>query len=487
MRSAAMSSAALRPVAVGVLTGVAAGVAGLVVVLPADGSFVAALLGGSTARVGDLGLLVTGVAVCWAVFTLWPSTVLPTAVITVTNLAGLFGDGSIRAVMGVHALVLVAGAAGLITRRLLFRHPEARCRTVADVPMAVAALVIVTGAGYGLLLGNAPFGVMLAGYHFAVIPAYYFLATYTLNTPARLRSAAVLFVSASALLIVTSLAAPGRHGGVWALVIALPLLVISCRTTGWRRIGLVAIAALHLMDVALAAYRTTWVATGVAVLVLLLRGDRAVRRMTAATVLASTTLLVGVFALSSGVRIRAESMDSAFDRDAGFRVPEAMVGLRVFLHHPILGGGIGQVTPQAYLSGRGFMEVGPLYHVYHVMILANLGLVGLAALLWPLIRTLRVGLAFRSGPPFAFAALICGFIVAVAFSGPTTGHWTLGLLPALVLLTMRWGMAGADAPAGHPPAAAVPAVGGAAAAAPRQSAEPIDDGRPVHPVFMEAR
>jgi hypothetical protein len=46
--------------------------------------------------------------------------------------------------------------------------------------------------------------------------------------------------------------------------------------------------------------------------------------------------------------------------------------------------------------------------------------------------------ALRSGDETAvcFAALTCGFLAAAFVASPTDGHWELGLLPALAVLSM---------------------------------------------------
>ncbi|MFC6018114.1 hypothetical protein ACFP2T_18130 [Plantactinospora solaniradicis] len=385
----------------------------------------------------DLGLLAIAMIGCCVVFIGWPWTVLPTAIVGVLGVTAVLGDNSVRSVLGLHGFLLAAGCVSLVIRRLVLAGAEKRSRTVADLPMVMVVVLIAAAAGYGLLLGNAPLQVLIAGYHFAVIPVYYFLATHTLTSPDRIRSAGVLFVTLSAVLTVASMAVPGRHGGAWALIAAFPLLVLSCRTNGWRRVGLTALAALYLADLVLASYRTIWLLAGVTLLVLFACGSGAVRRAAGGAVAATVLLLAAALAFSEGVRERSSEVFSALGQGAGYRLPEALVGIDTFLSNPLVGAGLGQSTPDVYLSDFKVTEVGPLYHVFYVMILANLGLAGMVALLWPILTALRHGLAERDGMAFAFAALICGFLVAVLFAGPATGHWALGLLPALVLLTKR--------------------------------------------------
>ncbi|WP_326554729.1 O-antigen ligase family protein [Micromonospora sp. NBC_01813] len=428
-----MKSIALLPPALVVAGTLAAGA----VMLPASAPLAEVVPGGPVSGPRDLGLLALAAVACCVAFTAWPWSVLPTAIIGVLGVLILLGDNSIPVVLGLHGFLLAAGCAGLSLRRLFLPERRSRATAVADGPMAVLAGLIVVAACYGFLLGNDPAQILIAGYHFAVIPVYYFLATCTLTTPQWRHRAAVLFVVGAAGFTVLEMAAPGRHGGSWALLAAVPLVVLSCQAAGWRRVGLLALAALFLADVVLAAYRTTWTLAGVAVLGLLVLGTARIRR-TAGALLALTALLVVVgIAVSPGIRERSMEMTTAMETDAGHRMPEAKVGFETFLANPLTGAGLGQSTPDVYLPGNEVTDVGPLYHLYYAMVLANLGIFGLLALLWPILRALRAGLAQRDGIAFAFAVLILGFLVSVSFSGPATGHWALGLLPALVLLTRR--------------------------------------------------
>ena len=407
------------------------------VLLPPDGYPVEVAPGMPASGSRDLGLLAMVVIGCCVAFTAWPWTVLPTAIVGVLGSTVLLGDSSVRSILGLHGFFLAAGCLSLVIRRLVLSTTETRVRTGADFPMVVVVVMIIAAAGYGLILGHAPVQVLISAYHFAVIPVYYFLATHTLTTRDRIGSAGVLYVVLSAALTFATMAVPGRHGGAWTLIAAFPLLVLSCRTSGWRRAGLIALAAVYLADVILASYRTTWMLAGIAILVLLTGGNVAVRRAAGGMAVATALLLIGALWVSAGVRERSSEIVSALGQGSGYRVPEAMVGLNAFVSNPLVGGGLGQSTPDVYLPGFKVTDVGPLYHVFYVMILANLGFVGLVVLLWPILRALREGLAERDGMPFAFAALICGFLVSVLFSGPAPGHWALGLLPALVLLTKR--------------------------------------------------
>jgi O-antigen ligase len=134
---------------------------------------------------------------------------------------------------------------------------------------------------------------------------------------------------------------------------------------------------------------------------------------------------------------RLDTVRAEVYEPSGYRISEARVGLHAFLASPIVGQGLGQVEPDRFLRDFGVTDVGPVYHVFYVGVLANAGLVGLALLLWPLARARGREWA-RDRQSLGFRALLVGFAAAAVFAGPTDGHWELGLLPALVLLAKRF-------------------------------------------------
>jgi O-antigen ligase len=131
------------------------------------------------------------------------------------------------------------------------------------------------------------------------------------------------------------------------------------------------------------------------------------------------------------------AVGAAVARSAGYRLPESGIGWDVFVSQPLFGAGLGQTTPGVYLPGFVVADVGPVYHAFYVLLLANLGIVGLAVVILPLARLSWQGLAQRDSIALPFAALTIGFLAAALVSGPTDGHWELGLLPALTLLSAR--------------------------------------------------
>lgn len=390
---------------------------------------------------GDVGLAAGAGVLCLVVFLRWPWAVLPVGIIGGTIAAVLLGDGGIQAYVVLHALPLAAGGAALLLRRLAGAAP-ARPSPPGPVDrrshlgMSILAVLTVVAAGYGLALGNLPWNVLVATYQIAVIPAYFFLAMHTLDTPGRLRAAAILYLTTAGILTAIELATPGRHGGLLSSLAVPPLMILAGRARGWQRAALVLVVSVFIADVVLASYRGVWLAAGLAVLILLLRGGPVVRRGVAVS-MAGAALILVAFSFNDGIRERAAEMTSALERDAGHRMPESAFGWDVFTARPLVGAGLGQSVPQVYVEGFTITDVGPVYHAFYVMILANLGLVGLVAVLWPVLGALRAGLRQRDGSALAFAALTAGFLAAAFFAGPTDGHWELGLLPALTLLAAR--------------------------------------------------
>jgi hypothetical protein len=390
---------------------------------------------------GDAGLVGDAIIVCWLAFTLWPSTVLPAGIIGGTVAAASIGQGTVRGVVAMHMLILAAGCAAVVTRRFLLPGAEPYQRTPADAAMVVLAALVAVGTVYGLAIGNDPKNVVVAAYQFGIIPANFFIATHTLTTQRRIHIAGAVYVATTAAVTLVSLAAPGHHGGLVSLVAVPPLMVVAGRTYGWRRNAAVALAALLLVDVLLASYRGMWLAAGLVLVVLLARGGEVVRRGVGRVAAAAGVLLVAALLFSSGVRDRSSVVGQELLQSSGYRASESPVGLHVFANRPFFGGGLGQSTPDVYLTGFTVTDVGPVYPAFYITILANIGLVGLCVVAWPVLRGIPAGLADRDGMGLAYAALTLGFLAAAAFAGPTDGHWELGLMPALMLLSARQAVA----------------------------------------------
>jgi O-antigen ligase len=402
-----------------------------VAVAAATAAAVAVLAGVS----GLVGLVGTGFLVTWLVFVLWPWAVLPTAIIGGTVASALIGDTGVHMLVTMHAIPVVAGLLALITRTSLGYDrdlvPRFYRRAGLLAPIVLAALAV-----YGLAVGNATTPVFVATYHIAVLPAYFLMAMHTLGSPQWRTRAAILFTAPVVGVALFSFGLPGRHGGLLSLLAMAPLMVLAGQSRRWHRTAYALMAAALAADVVLSSFRGIWLAAGVVVAILLLRGGTTIRRGVLITALTVVTVYLFVVALglSPFLQGRSATVAEQVDRDAGYRLPEAEVGLRVFESRPWLGAGPGQSTPDVYLPGFAVTDVGPVYHAFYVLILANIGLLGLCAIAWPMLRAVRLGLAERDGMALAFAALTCGFLVNALVTGPNEGHWELGILPALILL-----------------------------------------------------
>lgn len=95
---------------------------------------------------------------------------------------------------------------------------------------------------------------------------------------------------------------------------------------------------------------------------------------------------------------------------------------------------MGQVSQSIYIPNFRVEDVGPVYHVFYVTMLANGGVLLALALAAAMLPALRALLARRPGGALPWLGLLAGFLVAAAFAGPTDGHWELDLLAALTLL-----------------------------------------------------
>ncbi|MEU4134437.1 O-antigen ligase family protein [Streptomyces wuyuanensis] len=385
---------------------------------------------------GRPGILSSGALVCTVTFVLWPWAVLPAGIIGGVAATKMLGASDVTFVIIVHSGILAAGCLSLLVRRIVFAGCDRPVKTPADSSMLSFAAFIVLAGGYGLAGGNAPYDVLIAGYEFAVIPLYFFLATHTLTGSREFAAAGVLYIGGATALAAAELTMPGRHGGLLSVLAIPPLLVVISRVTGWRQAGLLLLVAGLSVDAVLASYRAMWLAAGVALLVLVVRGTATLRRSVAGAVLTGALLTVSAAAFSAGARDRSGLLKAALEESAGYRAQESAIGLAAFAERPLFGHGLGQSVPHTYLDGFAVTDVGPTYHVFYVMVLANLGLVGLALLVLPLMQAVRYGIAARGGQPLALAALTCGFTAAAAFAGPTDGHWELGLLTALTLMVV---------------------------------------------------
>ncbi|MFY1698040.1 MULTISPECIES: O-antigen ligase family protein [unclassified Solwaraspora] len=394
--------------------------------------FATAIVAATAASPSTLGALSAAAALCCAAFVLWPWAVLPVSILGGSIAGVMIGGGDVATIVMAHAAILSAGGVALLLR--MAANVEPVRRSAADLPMLGLTLLVLMAAVYGLALGNPPRDVLVGTYQIVIIPLVFWIAVQTLAEPRRQRAAALLYLVPTVALTVTAMATSSRTGGLVALLGIPPLIVLAGRTRGWSRAGFAVVAGLLLVDVALSMYRALWLAATVALGMMLIWGGRILHRGIAATV---TVAVAGVALLSLGSDLGEHlgTLQRELQESSGYRGPESAVGLSAFAEQPLVGGGLGQSVRDIYLPDFTRGDVGPVYHAFYVTVLANIGILGLISVIWPLYQTIRDGFLYRDGMKFGFAALTCGFLVGAAFAGPTAGHWELGLLPALTLIT----------------------------------------------------
>ncbi|GAA5027202.1 O-antigen ligase family protein [Actinopolymorpha pittospori] len=388
---------------------------------------------------GLLPPLLVGAVISFLTFLVWPWSVLPAGILGGYLAAGALAGHNLAVIVIIHAGIVLTGALAILVRRLLSPDSERRFKTVADIPMLVLAAVIVAGACYGLARGNEPYEVVVATYQLAVIPGYFFLATYSLGTVRRLRLAGTVFILGTVGLATAALPGLGGHVSLFSAMILPTLLVIVSTVGTWMRAAIVAAVVVLVIDIMLAGYRAVWLASAVVLAIILLRGSARLRRGVVTALGISALVILGSAAFSTDIQRQSTFLTEKLASSPGYRGPEASVGLSVFFDSPFAGQGLGQTTPDVYLPTFQVTDVGPVYHVFWVGILANLGLVGILALAWPLVVAVIAGLRARRDHSTAMTALTCGFVIAATFAGPTDGHWDLGLMPALILLVTQVG------------------------------------------------
>lgn len=401
------------------------------IAVPAAGGALVAAAAGSASQL-PIGAVAAMALV--AAFLTWPWSVLPASIILGSTAAMILRLTSVAEIIALHAGMLGAGMLALAIRALL-GCAIARRATAADVPMALLTGLVALGWLYGMARGNGAHPATVAAYQVGIIPAYYWIATLTLGEEAARVRAGTLFVTGACALAAIGLVTPGRHGGLLSALALLPLLAAAARQTRpGTRLALMAGAGLLSVDIALGAYRSIWLAAGIALLVVALRGSRSERKGIVVALTLAVAVGLASFSLSPSISSRLAIAETQLGASSGYRLPEATVGLDVFASSPLVGAGLGQSTPGIYLPGFRLDDVGPVYHAFYVTVLANGGAVLLLVVVAAMLPALRLLLARRGGPSLPWAALLLGFLAAAAFAGPTDGHWELGLLPALALM-----------------------------------------------------
>jgi hypothetical protein len=309
--------------------------------------------------------------------------------------------------------------------------------------MLLFAIIVSIGALYGLAQDHRPVDVLVATYQVGIIPAYFFLATHTLLTSRTRAAAAIVTITGALALAGVSLAGAGTDpgadpvGGSLSALALVVLAVVAARTSGLRRVGATLAMVVFAADVVLTGTHAVWVSAVVALAVLLLWGSSRLRGRLTICVLAAVVLAAGAALVSSDVSVRMSTMASELTQSGDALGPGSTVGLRAFGEHPIIGTGFGHTaTDEATTHTFSTSSTGPVYSSFWTTLLANLGLLGLVALLWPLALAGRTGFRDRNGLPLAFVALACGFAIGAGLATPAGGHWELGLLPALAFLAV---------------------------------------------------
>ncbi len=400
---------------------------------------------------GTGGLVAMAGLVCWLAFLGLPWLVVPVGVLGAAVLGVQAPGSDLPTALAFHVAVLGVGGLALLTRRALGSGTEHRLHTSADLPMLLAAVAVAAGAGYGLVLGTAPSDVLDGAAGLAIVPAYFFLATCTLTNRRQLTAAALVLCGGAVGLLAVGIVTPVRHDGTVAAVALVAVLALAGQTTGWRTGGCLLVAGVLGADVALSGGPVLWLASGAALVVLVVRGTRSARRAVAAAVAAGAVLVLGGVALASvpgdgwAENGWAENgwaeIGAAWDGGAAL-VPggaDAVPALRAFADNPFLGTGLGQlaagstgVLPAPDVgTGSAAPRVG-----FWVAVVAQLGVLGLLALAWPLCVAVRAGLRTGHRGQLGFAALLGCLTLAGVFATGGGLHWELGLLPAATLLTL---------------------------------------------------
>ena len=386
----------------------------------------------------------------------WPELALPAIVIAAGLLDFQFGGERVRHLVFVKLALFACSGLGVVFAGITRPSRFVRVRTPGDAPALCLVCYTAASAAYGYLgAGYELDPVAVASYHLSQLALYHFLVTTTLSRPDSFRRAGTIIIAWSLLCIVTSLMTPGRGGGTASTWLIVLLCYTAAGRTWWAGLAWAAMP-FALLDTLTSGYRTLWVSVAAQVGWLASRvfGLRIHRlrataaallilcALSAATVLAAPSLLSPLPAAETLHRFGASLTD------AGYRLPEALVGLAAFRESIVFGRGVGYHTAPLWIETMGYMPVGPIYHVYYVSYLSNEGIVGLAIVLWYFLavlfsrqtRRMRQQASERrwAAAGIGLQAAFFGAVVGAFASGPSDGHWTWGVLGAGTLLCAVW-------------------------------------------------
>ena len=212
-------------------------------------------------------------------------------------------------------------------------------------------------------------------------------------------------------------------------------ILMTCRVALWRKFLLWLAVALGLAGLAVTFSRANWVATGVGVATILVLTKNVRYAVYGAIGALAAILATKEFVpIADHILERFVSIFTLFQQfgEAGRasgsgRVYFALAGFEMFLDHPLLGAG-WRAFPVLFdqYKSMDFPHWIPTKesHTLFANILAELGLVGIIASTWIVVRTLRAGLRgvkeivdpYLRGVMFGLVAAFIGFQVSLSFT-----------------------------------------------------------------------
>jgi hypothetical protein len=411
---------------------------------------VASLLAQQSQAVAAVLLLAFAATIVWR-----PELSMVLALTGFDVLVSLMPDDRLRyQVAVVLALFAVTGVAVML-RQLAKGNRWRRTPTCLDGPVLAITAYGMFSTLLGLARGHDPGLVIFTAYHVLQWPIFYLVVTYTLNRPERLGLGWLLEAPLNVISILRSVVSPARSvGGQGWLPIALAVSFLHKPLVGSGWLGLAVLLSTYAA--VRAGFRTTWVNVGVSVMWMI--GVAALKRhgrpLAMATVASALGLaLLGLFVSVPGLSESniGKVIAANFERGPGYRLTEARYGWQAFAASPIFGQGFGFRQEGAWIPELGRYGGGPVYHMFHLIILANQGLVGLVLVLWLFWRGLfgREAVWLRdhcADHPWAAVALglqarTAGAFVSALFAGPRISHFEWVTQPALSLLCAQWARA----------------------------------------------
>ena len=406
--------------------------------LARQSGFVAALL-----------LVAFGVAIFWR-----PELSLVLALTGYGVLDALLPESRLRFQVAMVLALFAVTAAAIMVRHLVPGHQWRRTRTVLDLPVVVITIYAAFSTLLGFMRGHDRSLVVFSSYHVLQWPVYYLIVTYTLNTPERLGLNWALTGSQHLLSTLISVFRSGRGGGVqgWLPVaMALTLLRKPLISGGWLTVAIL----ICTFSIVRSGFRTIWVHAAVSVLwlavVTVMRRDARLLAVSIGSAVAAAGL-IAAFTLApqlSGTHI-GDVIAESLTRPGGYRLIEAAYGWQAFRESPIIGHGFGHEEKDAWIPDLGAYGTGPVYHLFHLIILTNQGVVGLILVLWLFYRAIfgREGTWLRhhfadhpwAAVGLALQARTVGAFFSAMFAAPRVSHFEWITLPTLSVLCAMWAM-----------------------------------------------